>query len=112
MHAYEVPSFGFPDGPQMSVEMLGTIERMSRDALANIASRTRRPGVEVTPVLRQGVAWTEIGELAKEIDAGLIVMGTHGRRGFARMMMGSVAERVVRTAPCPVLTVHGPANAS
>ena len=58
--------------------------------------------------LRQGVAWKEIVALAKDSKAGLIAMGTHGRRGVARMLLGSVAEKVVRTAPCPVLTVHGP----
>jgi len=107
VHAYEVPTFGFPDGPKMSVEMAGMIERSSREAIEGVAGRARRPGVEVDAVLRQGAPWTEIGAVAKERDAGLIVMGTHGRRGLARMMLGSVAERVVRTAPCPVLTVHG-----
>jgi nucleotide-binding universal stress UspA family protein len=45
---------------------------------------------------------------AKEHNVDLVVMGTHGRRGFAHMVMGSVTERVVRTAPCPVLTVRHP----
>jgi nucleotide-binding universal stress UspA family protein len=45
-------------------------------------------------------------ETAKEVGAGLIVLGTHGRRGLPRWLMGSVAEHVVRTAPVPVLTVH------
>ena len=47
-----------------------------------------------------------IVEYARTNAIDLIVIGTHGRRAFARLMMGSVAERVVRTAPCPVLTVH------
>ena len=41
------------------------------------------------------------------MKADLVVMGTHGRRGVARVLLGSVAEKMVRTAPCPVLTVHG-----
>jgi nucleotide-binding universal stress UspA family protein len=45
-------------------------------------------------------------------DIDLIVMGTHGRSGVAHMVMGSVAEKVVRTAPCPVLTVRHPRRAS
>ncbi len=48
-------------------------------------------------------------EVAKEAQAGLIVMGTHGRTGLARLLLGSVAERVLREAACPVLTVKGPA---
>jgi nucleotide-binding universal stress UspA family protein len=63
----------------------------------------------VSVVLRHGTPWTEIATVAREAKADLVVMGTHGRRGVARMLLGSVAERVVRTAPCPVLTVHGPA---
>jgi nucleotide-binding universal stress UspA family protein len=43
----------------------------------------------------------------RNTGADLIIMGTHGRRGIARTLIGSVAEKVVRTAPCPVLTVHG-----
>jgi nucleotide-binding universal stress UspA family protein len=49
-----------------------------------------------------------IVEYAKRADIDLIVMGTHGRKAVAHLLMGSVAERVVRTAPCPVLTVHHP----
>ena len=47
-------------------------------------------------------------ELAQKERFDLIVMGTHGRKGLARMMVGSVAERVIREAPCPVLTVRVP----
>jgi nucleotide-binding universal stress UspA family protein len=49
-----------------------------------------------------------ITEYARKVNADLIVMGTHGRGAFAHLLMGSVAERVVRTAPCPVLTVRSP----
>ncbi len=64
-----------------------------------------------TPVdsqLRTGSAFVEIITAAREWEADLIVMGTHGRSGLAHMMMGSVAEKVVRKAPCPVLTVKHP----
>jgi nucleotide-binding universal stress UspA family protein len=49
-----------------------------------------------------------IVEYARENKVDLVVMGTHGRGGVAHLLMGSVAERVVRTAPCPVLTIHHP----
>ena len=58
--------------------------------------------------LRSGTAPAEILRFAKEQRTDLIVMGTHGRRGMAHAVMGSVAETVVRTAPCPVLTVRKP----
>jgi len=58
--------------------------------------------------LEQGDATTEILRVAREESADLIVMGTHGRTGLGRLLMGSVAEQVMRRAPCPVLTVKSP----
>jgi nucleotide-binding universal stress UspA family protein len=108
VHAYEVPSYGYPDGVALTAEVADGIRRAAETALEGVAARTRRPGLEVQALLRQGPAWSEINACARESHAELIVMGTHGRHGLARALLGSVAEKVVRTAPCPVLTVHGP----
>jgi nucleotide-binding universal stress UspA family protein len=108
VHAYEVPSYGYPDGVALTAEVASSIRKAAETALEGVASRARRPGLEVQSLLRQGPAWSEINASAREIHADLIVMGTHGRHGLARALLGSVAEKVVRTAPCPVLTVHGP----
>ena len=54
----------------------------------------------------------EIVRFAKEESVDLIVMGTHGRAGFSRLLMGSVTEHVVRSAPCPVLTIKQPKHAA
>lgn len=61
-------------------------------------------------LLRPGAPDEEILNAAETERAGLIVMGTHGRKGIAQMVMGSVAERVVRSATCPVLTVRAAKN--
>jgi nucleotide-binding universal stress UspA family protein len=61
-----------------------------------------------TSVLRTGTPFLEIVTAARELDSDLIVVGTHGRTGLAHVMIGSVAEKVVRKAPCPVLTVKHP----
>lgn len=106
MHAYEVPVYGFPEGPVLTAEMAGQIEAAARTALEAVAKRSKRPGLEPDFVLRQGPAWSEIQAAAKEMRADLVVIGSHGRRGLSRALLGSVAERVVRTAPCPVLTVR------
>jgi nucleotide-binding universal stress UspA family protein len=58
--------------------------------------------------LEEGDPATEILRVAGEINASLIVMATHGRTGLERLLMGSVAEQVMRKAPCPVLTVRTP----
>ena len=64
---------------------------------------------EIQPelVVHEGVAADSILSFAQVQKADLIVMGTHGRRGFDRLMLGSVTDRVMRTAPCPVLAVSG-----
>jgi nucleotide-binding universal stress UspA family protein len=64
------------------------------------------PAVRVEHRLIEGRAAEEIVRLAEEEGCDLIVMGTHGRRGLARLLLGSVAEAVSRRAPCPVLTVR------
>ena len=65
-------------------------------------------GTEVTPRIHfgEGEAITEVLEKAAKLKPDLIVMGTHGRRGAKRFFLGSVAEAVVRRAPCPVLTLR------
>jgi nucleotide-binding universal stress UspA family protein len=63
--------------------------------------------IRVEHHLREGDPATEILALAQEIGCDLIVIGTHGRTGVGRLLMGSVAEAVLRRAPCPVLTVKG-----
>ena len=60
--------------------------------------------------LRRGVVATEIIAAAKEIDADVVVIATHGRTGFRHLIFGSVAERVVRECPCPVLSVREKAH--
>ncbi len=66
------------------------------------------PRVKHQHRLLMGDPATMIVQLAEEEQADLIVMGTHGRSGLSRLLMGSVAEQVVRTAPCPVLTIKHP----
>jgi nucleotide-binding universal stress UspA family protein len=66
------------------------------------------PGVPMEHRLVEGDAGEAIVQLAEETKSDLIVMGTHGRTGLSRLLMGSVAEKVVRRAPCPVLTLKTP----
>jgi nucleotide-binding universal stress UspA family protein len=66
-------------------------------------------GVSVTSEIRVGVDFSEIIDAARKCEADLIVMATHGRTGLAHALLGSVAEKVVRKAPCPVLTIKHPA---
>ena len=63
-------------------------------------------GVAATPLILPGAPHEAIARAAKENDADLVIMGTHGRKGVSRLFLGSVASRVIATAPCPVMTVH------
>ncbi len=76
--------------------------------LAPIVAALRASGIEVTVDVRAGVPVEEIQRCAAERAVDVIVMGTHGRTGFRRILTGSVAERVVRTSSVPVLTVRHP----
>jgi len=66
------------------------------------------PGVRIEYLLKEGDAVAEILAVAEEWDCSLIALGAHGRTGLGRLLMGSVAEQVVRRAACPVLTVRMP----
>jgi nucleotide-binding universal stress UspA family protein len=75
------------------------------DTLTERAQASSAHGVSARWLLRVGGAWQEIVGAAIDEHADLIVMGTHGRTGLERLLLGSVAEHVVRRAPCPVITV-------
>jgi nucleotide-binding universal stress UspA family protein len=109
MHSYEIPILGFPDGGIVATaDISSRIAEASRAALDSLVAKRQGSGVAVDGILREGVAWEEIDRVADEIDADMIVIGTHGRGGLARALLGSVAENVVRTAHRPVLTIQGP----
>lgn len=86
------------------------IERAAQARLSRLTAALRKRRVAVRGIMCVGTAAQGIVETAKKRKADLIILSTHGRTGLSHVVMGSVAERVVRTAPCPVLTV--PARAS
>ena len=81
---------------------------LARDAETRLQTYVSGDAAVVTTEVRRGRAATQILDAAREWGSDLIVMGTHGRTGLAHVVMGSVAEKVVRLAPCPVLTLRGP----
>ncbi|MGH7233210.1 MAG: universal stress protein [Nitrospiraceae bacterium] len=83
-------------------------KRAVTSQLASVVNTIRSHGVSAQEVIRGGVPTDAILEFIRTSDCDLIVMGTHGRRGIAHVMRGSVAEAVLRRAPCPVLAVKIP----
>ena len=111
VHSWEPPSYSYAAGTYVTVDLLTPIEQAAVAELdrATAELKTRMPTAQ--SMIRSGVAWEEILSGAALVHADLIVLGTHGRRGMARAIIGSVAEKVVRLATVPVLTVHGTASA-
>ncbi len=82
-----------------------TIEQLKVKLLDCIPEEIR-DDMDVEAIVAQGVPFAEIISTAKEKEIDMIVIGSHGRTGISHMMLGSVSEKVVRKAPCPVLTVR------
>jgi nucleotide-binding universal stress UspA family protein len=80
--------------------------------LAELTRDHSRPSVPVTPVLLSGLMPETLNEFLRRDNADLLVVASHGRKGVAHFFLGSVAERLMRTAPCPVLVVKPPATAA
>jgi nucleotide-binding universal stress UspA family protein len=109
MHAFEIPVIGFPDGALVATADIAVrIQEAGRKGLDAAVDARKARGVKMESVLREGSAEEEIRAVAEQMKADLIVIGTHGRKGIARALLGSVAENVIRTVKVPVLVIHGP----
>lgn len=108
LHAYRVPI----EAMHLPATVLVDAIRRTADAAAShldaLAASLRRPGLAVETVAREGYPPEVVLEHAAAAGVDLIAMGTHGRSGIGRALLGSTAERVVASAPCPVLTVRRP----
>jgi nucleotide-binding universal stress UspA family protein len=112
LHAYPVPGYTFPDGsvvasPKMLQDLADGAQR-HLDEWRALAEGFGAPRVETAKEAGEPAA--EIVAFARDRGVDLLVLGTHGRTGLEHALMGSVAERVVRKAHCPVLTVRPPAE--
>jgi len=107
-HSYDMPAYPMPDGSFVPVPM--PLQEIT-DAIERTLAEWKRTSQAAAPVpidvaSTVGPATSEILRFAKEGRYDLIVMGTHGRTGLRHMLLGSVAERIVREAACPVLTIR------
>jgi len=107
VHAWEMPNLGYGAALFFPGDMLTPLERAARSQLNGATSLLQQRFPNAKSVLSAGFASDEIIATAASEHVDLIVLGTHGRRGFSHALLGSVAERVVRMSPVPVLTVCG-----
>jgi len=106
LHVVEQAAYPTIYGVDPLTPQLPHVESRAREAMEELADRVRDAGPEVSVYVTNGYAARDIVDFTKEHDVNLIVMATHGRTGLQRFVIGSVAEKVVRTAPCPVFTLR------
>ena len=110
MHVVELPflpSYALTMVPDLGLP-IEQMKEQSKKALDELAERSKALHPRVTARVVVGMPFVEIVNAAKEGNVDLIVVGTHGRTGLKHILIGSVAERLVRKSPCPVLTVKHP----
>lgn len=108
LYLLHVPEPGEAAGVEHPIGLADITQNPAGEQLSTLLTDEEMAELRPERVMRNGKPSNEIVRYAQENDIDLIVMGTHGREGVARVMIGSVAEMVVRRAPCPVLTVHHP----
>jgi len=102
---YATPTDMYAASPNIAM-LVDEQRRIGAEHLARLGAGLKKKGTRARAMQKTGSAAQCIVETAKSLKADLIIMGTHGRTGLVHMLMGSVAEKVVRTAGCPVLTVR------
>lgn len=107
VHSYQLPLYALPDGGLVAgPEYVQQVSNSSQTSLDTLVEGLDKGDLVVKTHLTEGVPHVEIARLTAELEGDLVVMGTHGRTGLKHILMGSVAERVVRTSEKPVLTIR------
>ena len=108
LHVWEIPVYPYMDF-MLNSEVITRVEDAAVKHLADALEKLRKTLPDAQSKLRTGEPAPGIIDAIKELKPDLVVMGTHGRHGVGRAILGSVAEKLVRLSPVPVLTVHAPA---
>ena len=107
LHVYQLPVLALPDGVVTATpDFVAKLTTQAQEALDKHRAQLTAQGITATARLIEGHPVQTIVDHTKQIGASMLVLGTHGRSGFKRFMLGSTTERVVRLASVPVLTVH------
>jgi nucleotide-binding universal stress UspA family protein len=93
--------------PEVYEDLAASARAHGKKNLDALVAKAKKAGVRAKSVLLEGVPHEQIARTARRQRADLVVMGTHGRTGLAKLFLGSVAGRVIAIAPCPVMTVRG-----
>jgi len=107
VHVFEIPVYAYGAVATATVDLFTPIEAAAKDGLGKVMDEVRRKVPNAAAVLRQGTAWREVLAVAESERSDLVITGTHGRKGLQHFVLGSVAEKIVRLSPVPVMTVRG-----
>lgn len=106
VHVYEVPSYVYGGMTYATTDLASPIADIAREQLEKTLRQVQTRIPSATAVLRRGPPAEEILSAIEDVHPSLVVMGTHGRKGMRHVLLGSVAERVVRLSRVPVLTMR------
>lgn len=109
LHAWDLPVYPYMELMLNAAEITETVEKAAAECLEKRLKEVQARLPRAKSLLKMGQPWQQIVDAIDESKADLLIMGTHGRRGFSHAIMGSVAEKLVRLSPIPVLTVRGTA---
>lgn len=107
-YAYSPPEVVEAVGDKDYEKWDASVRTTAEGKLQKLVNDARKEGVTATPLVLTGVPYEAISKAAKDKKADLLILGAHARTGVPRFFLGSVASRVIPTAPCPVLTVTHP----
>ncbi len=110
LHVWEIPIYPYMDF-MLNSEVISKVEDAATSRLAEALDEVKKEVSTAQSILKHGMPSGSIVDVIKQIAPDLVVMGTHGHRGVNHVILGSVAEKLVRLSPVAVLTVHA-ANAS
>lgn len=112
LHAWDMPVYSYAGLSYLPPDVASVVEEAAETSLASAMALAIKNLPRAKSVLVRGRPEVQILDAADRLKVDLIVMGTHGRRGVSRVLLGSVAEKVVRSSPVPVLTIRVKQRAS
>jgi nucleotide-binding universal stress UspA family protein len=113
LHVFHLSPLALGEAPPaVLADTLAAMEANAQHQTQMALARVQEAGLQGDSAIVEGIPFQVIINTAESMDVDLIVMGTHGRTGLTHALMGSVAEKVVRLAPCPVLVTRGTTEAS
>jgi nucleotide-binding universal stress UspA family protein len=107
IHIWEFPTYEYMGGTPIPSDFAERVGEAASARMAGTVSSIKARCPNVKSIVKMGLVSAEVLSCVEAIKADLLVLGTHGRRGLKRAILGSVAEKLVRSSPVPVLTVHG-----